>query len=172
MSNSLSLLIDFTEVRPVSACINCKYIKIYYLSDLIMPKPVWLMAIQEAHKEYNTLIDQIQPKYKLLDSGECGKVNTPALNGECSKLSHLLAHMSKLCDHLNLPMNFTCPLSVLNPQDRRLKGAFSLGGVRDMYAIYCVCMHLCKSCNHHCIDCIDIAYICSKVFEPLKYDFL
>ena len=30
------------------------------------------MTVQEAHKEYNSLIDQIQAKYELLDSGECG----------------------------------------------------------------------------------------------------
>ena len=47
--------------------------------DLIMPKPVHLITVQEAHKEFNTLTDQIQAKYKLLDSGECGKVGTPAL---------------------------------------------------------------------------------------------
>ena len=75
-----------------------------YLSDLIMPKPVFLMTVQEAHKEYNSLIDQIRAKYELLDSGECGSVGTPAFNAECSKLAHLMAHMSELCRHLNLPM--------------------------------------------------------------------
>ena len=75
-----------------------------YLSDLIMPKPVFLMTVQEAHKEYNSLIDQIQAKYELLDSGECGSVGTPAFNAECSKSAHLMAHMSELCRHLNLPM--------------------------------------------------------------------
>ena len=75
-----------------------------YSSDLIMPKLVFLMTVQEAHKEYNSLIDQIQAKYELLDSGECGSVGTPAFNAECSKLAHLMAHMSKLCRHLNLPM--------------------------------------------------------------------
>ena len=75
-----------------------------YLSDLIMPKPVFLMTVQEAHKEYNSLIDQIWAKYQLLDSGECGSVGTPAFNAECSKLAHLMARMSKLCRHLNLPM--------------------------------------------------------------------
>ena len=30
-----------------------------YLSDLIMPKPVFLMTVHEAPKEYNSLIDQI-----------------------------------------------------------------------------------------------------------------
>ena len=75
-----------------------------YLSDLIMPKPVFLMTVQEAHKEYSSLIDQIWAKYELLDSGECGSVGTPAFNAECSELAHLIARMSELCRHLNLPM--------------------------------------------------------------------
>ena len=69
-----------------------------------MPKPVFLMTVHEAYKEYNSLIDQIQAKYELLDSGECGSVGTPAFNAECSKLAHLMACMSELCKHLNLPM--------------------------------------------------------------------
>ena len=71
-----------------------------YLSDLIMPKQVFLMTVHKAHKEYNSLIDQIQAKYELLDSGECGL----ACNAECSQLAHLMARMSELCKHLNLPM--------------------------------------------------------------------
>ena len=69
-----------------------------------MPKLVFLMTVHEAHKEYNSLIDQIWAKYKLLDSGECGSVGTPAFNGECSELTHLMAHMRELYKHLNLPM--------------------------------------------------------------------
>ena len=69
-----------------------------------MPKLVFLMTVHEAHKEYNSLIDQIQAKYELLDSGECWSVGTPAFDAECSELAHLMAHMSKLCKHLNLPM--------------------------------------------------------------------
>ena len=41
-----------------------------------MPKLVFLMTVQEAHKEYKFLIDQIRAKYELLDSGECGSVGT------------------------------------------------------------------------------------------------
>ena len=29
----------------------------------VMPKPVYLLTVQEAHKEYNSSTDQIQPKY-------------------------------------------------------------------------------------------------------------
>ena len=108
MSNSLSLLIYFTEIRPILASPTSVTLKLLtqnlYLSDLIMPKPVFLMTVQEAHKEHNSLIDQIRAKYELLDSGECGSVGTPAFNAECSELAHLMARMSKLCRHLNLPM--------------------------------------------------------------------
>ena len=44
-----------------------------------MPKWVFLMTVHEAHKEYNSLIDQIRAKYELLDSGECGSVGTPVI---------------------------------------------------------------------------------------------
>ena len=108
MSNSLSLLIDFTEIRPVLASPTSPTLKLLnkllFISDLIMPKPVYLMTVHEAHQEYNSLIDQIRAKYELLDSGECGSVGTPAFNAECSELAHLMARMSELCKHLNLLM--------------------------------------------------------------------
>ena len=34
-----------------------------------MPKPVYLLTVQEAYKEYNSLTDQISAKYEHLDSG-------------------------------------------------------------------------------------------------------
>ena len=43
-----------------------------------MPKPVYLLTVQEAHKEYNSLTDQIRAKYEKLDSGKYGSVDTPA----------------------------------------------------------------------------------------------
>ena len=107
-SNSLSSLIYFTEIRPVCifdvSNIEITYKFIFTVSDLIMPKPVFLITVQEAHKDYNSLIDQIRAKYELLDSGECGSVGTLAFNAECSESAHLMAPMSKLCRHLNLPM--------------------------------------------------------------------
>ena len=108
MSNFLSSLTDFIEIRRVLASSTSSTLKllkfIFTVSDLIMPKPVFLMTVHEAHKEYNSLIDQIRAKYELLDSGECGSVGTPAFNAECSELAHLMARMSELCKHLNLPM--------------------------------------------------------------------
>ena len=46
-----------------------------------MPKPVFLMTVQEAHKEYNSLVDQIRAKYEQLDSGEFGSPGIPAFDG-------------------------------------------------------------------------------------------
>ena len=66
-----------------------------------MPKPVYLLTVHEAHKEYNSLIDRIRAKYELLDSGECGSVGTPAFDAECSELAHLMARMSELSEPAN-----------------------------------------------------------------------
>ena len=67
-----------------------------------MPKQVFLMTVQEAHKEYNSLTDQIRAKYKQLDSGEYGAVGIPAVNAEACELANLLAHVTQLCQKLNL----------------------------------------------------------------------
>ena len=68
-----------------------------------MPKPVYLLTMQEAHKEYNSLTDQIRTKYEQLDSGEFGAVSIPAFHAEAFKLANLLACVSQLCQKLNLP---------------------------------------------------------------------
>ena len=47
-----------------------------------MPKPVYLITVQEAHKEYNSLMDKIRAKYKQLDSGKFGSPGTPAFDAE------------------------------------------------------------------------------------------
>ena len=68
-----------------------------------MPKPVYLLTMQEAYKEYNSLTDQIWAKYEQLDSGEFGAVGTPAFKAEACELANLLAHVSQLCQKLGLP---------------------------------------------------------------------
>ena len=72
------------------------------MTQSIMPKPVFLMTVQEAHKEYNSLMDQMRAKYKQLDSGEYGAVGTPAFKAEACELANLLAHVSQLYQKLNL----------------------------------------------------------------------
>ena len=74
-----------------------------HLDRSVMPKPVYLLTVQEAHKEYNSLTNQIQAKYEQLDSGEFEAVGTPAFNVEAYKLANLLACVSQLCQRLNLP---------------------------------------------------------------------
>ena len=70
-----------------------------------MPKPVFLMTVQKAHQEYTSLTDKIRTKYEQLDSGEFGSPGTPAFDAEACELANLLAHVSKLCQRLNLPMS-------------------------------------------------------------------
>ena len=67
-----------------------------------MPKLVYLLTVQEAHKEYNSLTDQIWVMYEQLDSGEYGAVGIPAFNAEACELANLLARVSQLCQKLNL----------------------------------------------------------------------
>ena len=67
-----------------------------------MPKPVYLLTVEEAHKEYNSLTDQIWAKYEQLDSGKYGAVGTPAFNAEAFESANLLARVSQLCWKLNL----------------------------------------------------------------------
>ena len=60
------------------------------------------MTVQEAHKEYNSLTDQIQATYEQLDSGKFGSPGTPAFDAEACELANLLACVSQLCTKLNL----------------------------------------------------------------------
>ena len=68
-----------------------------------MPKPVFLMTVQVAYKEYNSLTDQIWAKYEQLDSGEFRTVDTSAFKAEACELANILARVSQLCQKLNLP---------------------------------------------------------------------
>ena len=79
------------------------YIQNYIQITSVMSKPIFLMTVQEAHKEYNSLMDQIRAKYEQLDSGEYGTVDTPAFKAEACELANLLVRMSQLCQKLNLP---------------------------------------------------------------------
>ena len=59
-----------------------------------MPKPVYLLTVQEAHNEYRSLTDQIRAKYEQLEFGSPG---TPAFDAEACELAYLLACVSQLC---------------------------------------------------------------------------
>ena len=60
------------------------------------------MTVQEAHKQYNSLTDQIWAKYEQLDPDKYGAVDTPAFKAEAYELANLLACVSQLCQKLNL----------------------------------------------------------------------
>ena len=76
-------------------------LKFHGVKTCFMSKPVYLFTGQEGHKEYNSSTYQIQAKQ--LDSGEYGAGGTPAFNAEACELANLLAHVSQLCQKLNLP---------------------------------------------------------------------
>ena len=59
-----------------------------------MPEPVYLLTVQEAHKEYNSLTDQICTKYEQFDSGKSGSPGTQAFDAEARELANLLAFVS------------------------------------------------------------------------------
>ena len=85
------------------ACINSVDITNYIeITQSVMPKPVHLLTVQETHKEYSSLTDQIRAKYEQLDSGEYGAVGTTVFNAEACELANLLARVSQLCKKLNL----------------------------------------------------------------------
>ena len=81
---------------------QCQHTNYIQNTQSVMPKPVFLMTVQEAYKEYNSLMDQIRAKHEQLDSGEYGAVGTSAFNAEAFELANLLAHVSQLCQKLNL----------------------------------------------------------------------
>ena len=101
--SQLALKFHWDKKSFFLACIDSvnitNYIKITWS---VMPKPGYLLTVQEAHKEYNSLTDQIWAKYKQLDSGEYRAIGTPAFNAEACELANLLACLSQVCQKLNL----------------------------------------------------------------------
>ena len=97
----VSWLLNFIETRCASFDTSdiTNYIEI---TRSVMPKPIYLSNMQEAHKEYSSLTDQIWAKYEQLDSGEYRAVGTPAFNAEACELANLLGCVSQLCQKLNL----------------------------------------------------------------------
>ena len=97
----VSWLLNFIETRRV-------YLRHLWHNKLhwnySISHAVYLLTVQEAHKEYNSLTNQIWAKYEQLDSGEYGSVDTPAFKAEACELANLLAHVSQLCQKLNLPI--------------------------------------------------------------------
>ena len=92
----LALKFHWDKMCFFLACINSLNITYYIeITWSVMPKPVYLLTVQEVHKEYNSLTDQIQAKYKQL-------LGAPEFNAEACELANLLVCVSQLCQKLNL----------------------------------------------------------------------
>ena len=91
------LALKFHWVKTYQQCQHTNYI------EITISHAKTSSLVQEAHKEYNSLTDQIRAKYEQLESGEYGAVGTSAFNAEACELANLLAHVSQLCQKLNLP---------------------------------------------------------------------
>ena len=74
------------------------------LYTITMSTLVTQLPIEQAHKEFNYLVDKIAAKYEQLDSGEFRVVGTPGFNAKSGKLAYLFAGMSQLSHRLNLPI--------------------------------------------------------------------
>ena len=72
--------LKFHWVKMCFGCINSVDIEITYKLLSVMPKLVFLMTVQEAHKEYSSLMEKIRAKYEQLDSGEFGSPGIPAFD--------------------------------------------------------------------------------------------
>ena len=92
------------------------------MTQSIMPKPVYLLTVQEAHKEYNSLMDQVRAKYEQLDSGEYGAVGTPAFNAEACEWANLLLMWA------NFARNWTCHLqrNYTDPHSSSIEDTFRI----------------------------------------------
>ena len=86
-----------------------------------MPKPVYFMTVQEAHKEYNSLMDKIRAKYKQLDSGEFGSPGTPAFDAEACELAHLL---------------FSCERTLPETEPATSKGTLQAHGLQALKTLF------------------------------------
>ena len=51
-----------------------------------MSVPVSQLTVEQAHKEFNSLVDKIAARYEQLDSGEFGAVDTSSFNAKSTKL--------------------------------------------------------------------------------------
>ena len=73
-----------------------------------MPKLVYLLNVQEAHKEYHSLTGQIRDKYKQLDSGEYRQLMLKPVNWQIYSL--MWANFTRNWTY-HLQRNYTGPHS-------------------------------------------------------------
>ena len=66
-------------------------LQIIFKSIVIISVPVTQLTVEEAHEEFNSIVDRNAAKYEQLDSGEFWAVGTLAFNAKSAKLAVLFA---------------------------------------------------------------------------------
>ena len=69
-----------------------------------MATPVGNLTVDEAHAEFGKLIDQITAIDEKLKIGEFGEATSAPFIAKVQELASLFAHISQLCQRLNIPM--------------------------------------------------------------------
>ena len=62
------------------------------------------LTVDEANAEFGKLVDQITVIDEKLKSGELGEATSAPFIAKVQELASLFAHISQLCQWLNLPM--------------------------------------------------------------------
>ena len=83
----------FAVLAVLTLKLHTKYCILY----IHHAKTSLLITMQEAHKEYSSLMDKIRAKYEQLDSDKFGSPGTPVFDAEACELANLLACVSQLC---------------------------------------------------------------------------
>ena len=69
-----------------------------------MATPVGNLTVDEAQAEFSKLIDQITAIDEKLKLGEFGEATSAPFIAKVQELASLFAHISQLCQRLNIPM--------------------------------------------------------------------
>ena len=80
------------------------YNEIRSILIVIMSIPLSQLKVEQAHKEFNSLVDIVIAKYEQLDSAEFRVVGNLAFNAKSAELDVLFTCMNQLYQKLNLPM--------------------------------------------------------------------
>ena len=73
------------------------YNEIRSILIVIMSIPLSQLKVEQAHKEFNSLVDIVIAKYEQLDSAEFRVVGTLAFNAKSAELDVLFTCMNQLC---------------------------------------------------------------------------
>ena len=94
-------LLNFIETRHAS--FDTSDIRNHIeITQSAMPKPGYLLTCRRLTRSTTPWLIKYGPKYEQIDSGKYGAVGTQTFNAEACELANLLAHVSQLCQKMNL----------------------------------------------------------------------